>query len=335
MKPANAPLVYLPRSRQPVRRHHRRGRGSSVDEQQEQREYIEVRPYTGEEIYLPIWEEKSVPLEVQLGCGWHQCKFCDFANDPRHVFSLAEVEAKASMIAPYMKDQPRVFLLGENALMLPMEHLRGIMDIIGAYFPRAFQVASYARFDDIMRKTDDELEELADLGLCEVHIGLESGCQDVLDFMNKGIDLDDALRACERLHDIGIDFSFTMIAGLGGTKLWERHALESARFLNASQPKRIWLTGLLLWPDTPLFHIAEEGGFEQLTFRERLREVREMVAALELDDCMFVDSTVLGDYTVHGHLPDQKADMLKAMDHLLVAEGPYDVVPPIPTKSHR
>ena len=73
----------------------------------------------------------------------------------------------------------------------------------------------------------------------------------------------------------------------------------------------------------------------QLTFRERLREVREMVAALELDDCMFVDSTVLGDYTVHGHLPDQKADMLKAMDHLLVAEGPYDVVPPIPTKSHR
>ena len=94
----------------------------------EQEGYIEVRPFTGEQIYLPIWEEKSVPLEVQLGCSWHQCRFCDFANDPRHVFSLAEVAAKAEMLAPYMKGRPRVFLLGENALTLPIDHLRGIME---------------------------------------------------------------------------------------------------------------------------------------------------------------------------------------------------------------
>ena len=298
-------------------------------------EYIMVRPFTGEEIYLPIWEEESVPLEVQLGCGWHRCKFCDFANDPRHVFSLPEVAAKAQMLSPYMKDRPRVFLLGENALTLPMDHLRGIMQIIGAHFPRAYQIATYARFDDIMRKTDDELEELADSGLCEVHIGLESGCQDVLDFMDKGIELDDALVACNRLHDVGIEFSFTMIAGLGGTELWERHALESARFLNASQPKRIWVTGLLLWPDTPLFRIAETGGFQQLTFRQRLQEMRAMVADLELADCTFVDSTVLGDFTVRGHFPEQKGDILTAMERLLDAEGPYDETPPIPKKSHR
>lgn len=301
----------------------------------DQQEYIEVRPFTGEEIYLPIWEEKSIPLEVQLGCGWHKCKFCDFANDPRHVFSLPEVAAKAQMLAPYMKGKPRVFLLGENALTLPMDHLRGIFEIIGAFFPRVFEVASYARFDDIMRKTDDELEELADSGLCEVHIGLESGCQDALDFMNKGIQLDEALEVCQRLHDIGIDFSFTMIAGLGGTTLSERCARESAEFLNAAQPKRIWITGLLLWPETPLHDIAQEGGFEQLTFRQRLRETRDMVADLELNDCMFVDSTVLGDFTVKGHLPEKKGEILAAMDKLLIAEGPYDVVPPIPQKKHR
>jgi len=301
----------------------------------EQQEYIEVRPFTGEEIYVPIWEEGSIPLEVQLGCAWHRCKFCDFANDPRHVFSLPEVAAKAQMLAPYMKDRSRVFLLGENALTLPMDHLRGVMEIIGYYFPRAFEIAMYARFDDVMKKTVDELEELADSGLRELHIGLESGCQDVLDFMCKGIRLEEALEACERLHAIGIDFSFTMIAGLGGTQLTDRHAHETARFLHASQPKRIWVTGLLLWPDTPLFQIAHDGGFEQLTFRQRLREMREMMADLQLIDCAFVDSTVLGDFTIQGHLPDQKDDILKAMDHLLATDGPYDEVPPIPKKSHR
>ena len=98
-----------------------------------QQEFIEVRPFTGEEIYLPIWEEESIPLEVQLGCGWHRCKFCDFANDPRHVFSLPEVAAKAQMLAQYFNDRPRVFLLGENALTLPMDYLRVVMEIIGWY----------------------------------------------------------------------------------------------------------------------------------------------------------------------------------------------------------
>ena len=298
----------------------------------DQQEYIEVRPFTGEQIFLPIWEEGSIPLEVQLGCGWHRCKFCDFANDPRHVFSLPEVAAKAQMLSPYMKDLPRVFLLGENALMLPTDHLREIFEIIGFYFPKVFQVSSYARFDDIARKSDEELEDLADRGLVELHIGLESGCQDVLDFMDKGIRLDEALEECKRLHDIGIDFTFTMIAGLGGAQLSARHALESAEFLNASQPKRIWITGLLLWPETPLFGIAQDGGFSQLTFRERLRETRDMVAACNLEDCMFVDSTVLGDYTVQGHFPDQKDVIVAAMDKLLEAEGPYDEVPPIPRK---
>ena len=299
----------------------------------DRQEYIEVRPFTGEQIFLPIWEEGSIPLEVQLGCTWHRCKFCDFANDPRHVFSIPEVEAKAQMLSPYMKDLPRLFLLGENPLMLPADYLYVIFDIISFYFPKVFQVASYARFDDIMRKSDEELEELADRGLAEVHIGLESGCQDVLDFMDKGIHLDEALEACKRLRKTGIDYSFTMIAGLGGTLLSDRHASESAAFLNEAQPNRIWITGLLLWPDTPLFGIAERGGFEQLTFRERLRETRSMVAALDLEDCMFVDSTVLGDFTVRGHLPDQKNDILKGMQYLLEKEGPYDEIPPIPQKN--
>ncbi|WP_350454417.1 radical SAM protein [Slackia heliotrinireducens] len=314
------------------------GGAQASNDGQEQR-YVDVRLFTGDQIYMPIWEGRtSAPLEVQLGCSWHRCKFCDFANDERYVFSLPEIAAKAQMLIPYAQDKHRVFLLGENPLSLPMDMLRQIFEIIAYFMPWVDEIAMYARFDDVLAKTEEELEELADAGLREVHIGLESGAQEILDFMCKGIKIDDAVEACRRLHKLDIDFSFTMIAGLGGTELTHLHAPESIAFLNEVQPKHIWVTGLLLWPNTPLFKIAQEGGFHQLTFHQRLIETRDMVAGLELNDCEFVDSTVLGDCTVRGHFPEQKAEVLAAMNQLLEKPG-YDHVPPIPipgmTEQHR
>lgn len=298
---------------------------------EEEYQSVEIRLFSREEIYRPIWEEESAPLEVQVGCSWHRCKFCDFANDELKLCSPFEVEARAQLLSIMMPEAQRVFLLGENPLSLPFYMLQGIFEIIADRLPMASEIAMYGRFDDVLAKTDEELTWLADNGLAEVHIGLESGCQAVLDFMDKGIDLNEAVLACDKLHALDIDFSFTMIGGLGGKALSHEHAVDSATFLNRVQPKRVWITGLLLWPETPLYRIEKEGGFEQVTFRERLVELRTMVEGLQLNNCEFVDSTVLGEYTVKGTLPEQKQDMLAAIDKLLELPG-GDGVPPTPTR---
>lgn len=293
--------------------------------------YIQVRLFSREEIYLPIWEEDAAPLEVQIGCGWHRCKFCDFANDPLHVFSLPEIDVKAQMLATVSPKADRVFLLGENPFMLPCEMLLDIFDIVANRFPHASQISMYARFDDVLRKTDAELEELVDNGLSKLHIGLESGSQEILDYFDKGIRVEDALEACRRLHAHDIEFAFTMIAGLGGKQLTRAHSLESARFLNRAQPRSVWVTGLLVWPDTPLAQMVANGEFQQLTFRERLEEMRAMVEAMEMENCTFVDSTVLGTFTLQAELPSQKQSLLAAMDHLLSKPG-GDEIAPMPSK---
>ena len=294
--------------------------------------YLQVRLFSREEIYRPIWEEEAAPLEMQIGCGWHRCKFCDFANDPLHVFSLPEIDAKAQMLASVMPDATRVFLLGENPFMLPNETLLGVFDIVAHRFPYASEISMYARFDDVLRKTDAELEALADNGLAQLHIGLESGSQKILDFFDKGIRVEDALEACRRLHEHDIDFAFTMIAGLGGKQLTRTHSLESAEFLNRAQPRAVWVTGLLVWPNTPLAQMVADGEFQQLTFRERLEEMRAMVAGMQMDDCVFVDSTVLGTYTLQAELPRQKQALLDAMDHLLAQPG-GDEIAPMPNRN--
>ncbi len=295
----------------------------------EEQAFKQVYLFSRDEIYLPIWEEESAPLEVQLGCSWHRCKFCDFANDPYHVFSLAEVEAKAQMLASISEGKTRVFLLGENPLSLPQEHLRGIFDAIDYWLPQVNQVAMYARFDDVMRKTDAELGELKERGLVELHVGLESGSQRVLDLMDKGIAVPSALRACERLHRIGLDFSFTMMAGAGGVALSDDHVRESVMFLNSAQPKRVWITGMLVWKGTPLAEMVRDGRFTPCTFNQRLVEVFNMVAGLRLDDCTFVDSTVMGQYTIKGHLPEQRDGMLAAMRQVYAMPGGDEVSPEV------
>ncbi|MBQ9067894.1 MAG: radical SAM protein [Eggerthellaceae bacterium] len=277
----------------------------------------EVTLYTGDEIYLPIWENDSAALEVQLGCSWHRCKFCDFANDPYHVFSLPEIEAKAQMLQPFAEGKDRLFLLGENPFSQPMDRLEWIFNIRDRWLPGLTKVAMYARFDDVLRKSDAEIGALKERGLVELHMGLESGSQQVLDLMDKGISTLQALRACERLHRIGVDFSFTMMAGAGGRALSADHARESAAFLNASQPKRVWVTGLLVWENTPLARMVEQGQFAPCSFEQRLREMRDMVAAMDMEDCTFVDSTVLGQYTIQGHLPEQKDAIVATMEALL------------------
>ncbi|MBR0405452.1 MAG: radical SAM protein [Eggerthellaceae bacterium] len=294
--------------------------------------YIQVSLFSREEIYRPIWEEDAAPLEVQIGCGWHRCKFCDFANDPLRVFSLPEIDVKAQMLASVLPDASRVFLLGENPFMLPCDMLLDIFDIVADRFPKASQISMYSRFDDVLRKTDEELETLVDNGLTQLHIGLESGSQEVLDLFDKGIRIENALEACRRLHAHGIKFSFTMIAGLGGKQLSAAHAKESAAFLNEAQPQAIWVTGLLVWPDTPLAQMVAHDEFRQLTFRERLEEIRAMVADMEMRNCTFVDSTVLGTYTLQAELPSQKQPLLTAMDHLLSLPG-GDEIAPMPDKT--
>ena len=80
----------------------------------------------------------------------------------------------------------------------------------------------------------------------------------------------------------------------------------------------VWCIALKVWPETPLSRMIEEGSFFSLTFEEILEEEREMVSRIDMKlPMLYVDSTVLNQYTIIGMLPDQKEVILRQMDHLL------------------
>ena len=173
------------------------------------REEIYSTIYTHEEIYRPPQEEGCACLEVALGCSWGKCLFCDFAKDKFQIHPMAKIEWNLRMLGRLEPDKTRLFLLG-------CEQLKEIISMTHTFMPNIKEFSMYARIDDVLRKTPEQLRELRELGVCDLHIGVESGSDPILLWMNKGVTSFDMLKAFKMLDEAGIGYYVTIILGLGG-----------------------------------------------------------------------------------------------------------------------
>lgn len=282
------------------------------------RKEIFAQLYTGDTVYPPPLESKSALLEVTTGCSYRKCKFCDFPKDSFTIASMAEIARKIELLRLVIDGNPRLHLLGCNPFCLHSRQLLSILAMIHDRLPCVREVSMYARADDVLKKSDAELQSLAYAGLTDLHIGLESGSNAVLDLHEKGETIENIEEAMIALDRCGIRYHLTAIPGLGGRELSREHAIKTAAVLSRHQPVSVWCIALKVWPDTPLSRMVEEGTFVPLTFEEILREEREMISRIDMKmPCLYVDSTVLNKYTIIGMLPDQQQSMLRQIDLLL------------------
>lgn len=281
------------------------------------REELYKSIYTHDTIYIPPHAEGSAPLEVALGCSWHKCTFCDFARDSFHLLPLEQIEYNLQVLGMLQPDNERLFLLGENAFVMSTDMLLKIIELKDRYMPHVKKFAMYSRIDDILNKTDTELSLLKEKGLYALHIGVESGSDSILASRNKGITSAQTVEALKRLTKAGIDYYVTVILGLGGRTFSRLHALETASMLNKVHPKNIWCLKLKLWDDTPLYKEAQQGLFDMMTPAEMLQEEYLLLENLSVQGCLYEDTTVLDKYTIRGVLPEQKAELLNAVQYLL------------------
>lgn len=281
------------------------------------REEIYSSIYTHEEIYRPPQEEGSACLEVALGCSWGKCLFCDFAKDKFCIHPIAQIEWNLRMLGRLEPEKTRLFLLGENAFTMSFEQLKKIIELTHTFMPNIKEFAMYARIDDVLKKTPEELYQLKEMGVCDLHIGVESGSDPILLMMNKGVSSFDMIQAFKMLDAAGIGYYITIILGLGGKNYRNLHALETARLLNRLHPKCIWALKLKVWKNTPLEKMVKKGEFTPMTDWEILLEERILLESLTLEDCFYMDTTVLNRFTIQGFLPSGKELMLQTINRLL------------------
>ncbi len=210
------------------------------------------------------------------------------------------------------------FLQDANSLILPFDQLLEVLHHLRRAFPELERVTTYARAHTVLKRSVEQLTALREAGLDRIHIGLESGADEVLDLAQKGITGEEQIEAGQRVKQAGIGLSEYVMPGLGGRALTEIHATETARVLRAIDPHFVRLRSLALPPTAPLAEQWQRGDFEPLDDVGVARELRQLVGGFT-----GMTSTVTSDHILNlleevaGKLPDDHPAMLEVLDRFL------------------
>ena len=243
-----------------------------------------------EPVFRPPSEGQSLILPVTDGCSWNHCTFCEMYTAPqKHFRARDEAEVLESIRLTgerFGSEIRRVFLADGDALVLPTRRLLNILNGIRAHLPAVRRVSSYCLPRNLRRKSVDELSELAAAGLSIAYVGAESGDDEVLQRVNKGETFASTIEALDKLGAAGITRSVMILNGLGGPQLSLRHAENSARLANATQPEYL-ATLVVSFPLGDERFRAGFPGWRPLDQRELFIEMERFLERLELERTVF------------------------------------------------
>jgi hypothetical protein len=174
-----------------------------------------------------------------------------------------------------------VFLQDADGLVIGPSRLRVILAHLQTTFPWTFRITAYTRSQTVLRFSLEELMALRTSGLTRLHIGMESGCDAVLEKVCKGATRAMHIQAGQRVKQAGIELSEYVMPGLGGRTLSEPHARDSATALNAIRPDFIRLRTLAIPEGIPLHAEWLSGRFEPCTSVEVAGELLLFLQTLD------------------------------------------------------
>jgi hypothetical protein len=206
------------------------------------------------------------------------------------------------------------FLQDANSLIMRTPELAEVIRYLKETFPSIERVTSYGRSKTAAKRSRAELRELHEAGLSRLHIGLESGCDEVLKDMQKGVNAGEHITGGRKVVECGISLSEYVMPGLGGRKWSEKHARETASVLNQIDPDYIRIRSLAVRKDTPLSHKFQSGDFEPLTEDEVVAEIGLFIENLGCNSYVSSDQMSNLLWEIEGQLPGDKQAMLKAID---------------------
>ena len=270
-------------------------------------------------VIRPPSEADSYILQVTYGCSHNSCTFCGtYRGKPFRIRPMEEVLEDIALAQERLPETQRVFLADGNSLVLDTEQLVTILDALASAFPRLRRIRDLRQRRDILGKTNADLATLRQRNMHIVYLGLESGSDEVLRRVNKGITAGEMVEAVRKLKRAGIRASIIALLGLGGTDLSVEHAEETGRVVGVMDPEYLSMLTLMLVPGTELHRDWQAGDFRLPEPAGLLQELRQVVANLDgLSRCVFRTNHASNYLPLAGTLSRDKSRLLTAIDEAL------------------
>jgi len=209
-----------------------------------------------------------------------------FGNQPRevaaYVHSLVSNNDSVRQVSLWQWAGGRsAFLQDANSIIMRQADLMRVISALKDNFPELDRITSYCRSKTAAKKGARELIELRQAGLSRIHIGMESGSDAVLKFVDKGMIADDHIKGGINIKEAGIELSEYYMPGLGGKQWSKEHAEQSAGVLNRINPDFIRLRTLMVGETLALWSKVKSGEYNMLTEDETVREIGDFIAGLD------------------------------------------------------
>jgi radical SAM superfamily enzyme YgiQ (UPF0313 family) len=209
------------------------------------------------------------------------------------------------------------FLQDSNTLIMRTPELIQVITFLRKTFPSLNRVTTYGRSHTAARKSLAELKDLKDAGLDRIHIGLETGYNPLLAYMEKGCTARNHIEGGTKVKEADISLCEYVMPGLGGKKMSQEHARETARVLNEIDPDYIRLRSLHITPAMPLWTRLQDGDFELQTEDEVAKEIGALIENLQVTSYLKSDHTLNLLMEVEGKMPEDKEKCLNIINNYL------------------
>ncbi len=270
----------------------------------------------------PPSEAGSYLLRVTRGCAWKKCVFCwRYGGTKFEIRNVDEIKKDILRMREIFGYTTSAFIGDADPLV--HKHLDEIIRFLKQNYPHVSRVTAYARAKTIAKMKEERLKRLKESGLTRLHIGLESGDDEILKLMKKGATSEDMIKAGLKTKKF-FELSFYVIVGLGGIERSKQHVINTSKVINEVAPDFVRVRTLTIGYNNEIVDMVEEGVLTPLTPIQQLEELERLVKSIEVKTyftCDHISNYLVLDGAdwfnriifkgVEGILPNERERMIK------------------------
>jgi radical SAM superfamily enzyme YgiQ (UPF0313 family) len=209
------------------------------------------------------------------------------------------------------------FLQDANSIVMRHADLLAVVSALKNNFPELDRVTSYGRSKTAAKKSVQEFIELRQAGLSRIHIGMESGSDAVLKFVDKGMTAADHIKGGLNIKEAGIELSEYYMPGLGGRQWSKEHAEQSADVLNKVNPDFVRLRTLMMGETLAIWDSVKPGEYDMLAEDEIVKEIGEFISRLDFKGELKSDHILNLLPELEGKFPEAKQACMDTIERYL------------------
>lgn len=201
--------------------------------------YKNLNLFSSHSLSSPPSERKPhvLRLELTTGCDYNRCTFCsEYSGMEPVTKSFAEFREHTDRVADSIGAEKariqRLFIGSGNSLGVATDLLLESLNYASGIFSPQ-RISLYGRTASILEKSVAELKRLKEAGLSMLYWGLESGSDDVLNYVCKDCTRNDMIAASKMLAEAEIEVSAMLMPGVGGLRLSAEHIAGTLELLHS------------------------------------------------------------------------------------------------------